>query len=241
MPQLSSHELEKTSARGIVWNEIDSIFLDMDGTLLDLRFDNYFWAEYIPHYYAKVQGLELHEAKKRISALRPGQPGTLDWYSLDLWSEVLDMQLGLLQEEMAHLIRVHDGVLQVLEDMRKMKKRLVLVTDAHPAVLRLKLEHTELEAYFDAIFSAHEIGVSKENPGFWCSLAEKESFNPARTLLVDDTPAILDAAQQHGIFCLRQVLKPDSEQPAQQAGAFPAVQAFTELAPNSIPISLYSK
>ena len=32
----------------IDWSKIDTVLLDMDGTLLDLRFDNWFWQELIP-------------------------------------------------------------------------------------------------------------------------------------------------------------------------------------------------
>ncbi|HBT55971.1 MAG TPA: haloacid dehalogenase, partial [Pseudomonas sp.] len=30
------------------WNAIDTVLLDMDGTLLDLHFDNHFWLEHMP-------------------------------------------------------------------------------------------------------------------------------------------------------------------------------------------------
>lgn len=32
----------------IAWQEVDTVLLDMDGTLLDLAFDNYFWQTLVP-------------------------------------------------------------------------------------------------------------------------------------------------------------------------------------------------
>ena len=37
----------------IDWNAINTVLLDMDGTILDLHFDNYFWKEYVPQKYAE--------------------------------------------------------------------------------------------------------------------------------------------------------------------------------------------
>ena len=39
------------------WPEIHTVLLDMDGTLLDLRFDNHFWRELVPERYAERHGL----------------------------------------------------------------------------------------------------------------------------------------------------------------------------------------
>ena len=36
----------------IDWEEIDTILLDMDGTLLDLNYDLHFWLEHLPLIYA---------------------------------------------------------------------------------------------------------------------------------------------------------------------------------------------
>ncbi|HNG60363.1 MAG TPA: haloacid dehalogenase, partial [Cellvibrionaceae bacterium] len=36
----------------IPWQAIDTLLLDMDGTLLDLHYDNYFWLEYLPRAFA---------------------------------------------------------------------------------------------------------------------------------------------------------------------------------------------
>ncbi len=35
----------------IDWDNIDTVLLDMDGTLLDLGFDNWFWQPHVPEQY----------------------------------------------------------------------------------------------------------------------------------------------------------------------------------------------
>ena len=38
------------------WSGIDTILLDMDGTLLDLHYDNHFWQVYVPEKFAEKPG-----------------------------------------------------------------------------------------------------------------------------------------------------------------------------------------
>ena len=42
------------------WENIETVLLDMDGTLLDLHFDNHFWLQHVPVCYAEKHGLS-HE------------------------------------------------------------------------------------------------------------------------------------------------------------------------------------
>ncbi|NLD01354.1 MAG: haloacid dehalogenase, partial [Gammaproteobacteria bacterium] len=44
------------------WAHIDTVLLDMDGTLLDLHFDNFFWLKYLPQCYAEKNNLSLAQA-----------------------------------------------------------------------------------------------------------------------------------------------------------------------------------
>ena len=45
----------------INWHDIDTVLLDLDGTLLDLHFDNYFWCQHLPLCYARRHGIALPE------------------------------------------------------------------------------------------------------------------------------------------------------------------------------------
>lgn len=209
--------------------QVDQVFLDLDGTLLDLRFDNHFWLEYVPQRYAEKHGLTLEAAKRELLQRYAAVEGTLEWYSVDYWSRELALDIPLLKSEVDHLIAVHPHVLDFLEWLRKTGRTRVLVTNAHQKALALKMEKTRLGGYLEQVISAHELGLPKENPAFWARLGQRVHYDPARTLLVDDNPAVLESARAAGIGQLLQVLQPDSGEPERVPGAFPAVRDFQPL------------
>lgn len=213
------------------WPLIRTVLLDMDGVLLDLRFDNHFWRELVPVRYAECHGLPLDLARIEVAARTQAIEGTLNWYCLDYWSEELRLDIVALKREIEHLIAVHPYVLDFLDALRTSGQRVVLVTNAHPQSLALKMEKTRLNRHFDAIVCAHELGWVKEQREFWPRLHEREPFDPAATLLVDDNCSILRTAQSYGIAYLVSVLRSDSTQPPRSPSGFAAIHDFSELLP----------
>ncbi len=208
------------------WPRIETVFLDMDGTLLDLHFDNHFWQEHLPRHYARRHGLTLDDAKALLEPRFAAAEGTLAWYCLDHWARTLDVDLVPLKEEVAHLIALHPHAAAFLRALRRSGRRAVLVTNAHPDSLALKLGHTRLARLLDRIVCAHHLGLPKETPDFWQRLQAVEPCSPAATLLVDDNPAVLRAAQAHGIAHLLAVARPDRRRPPRAVPGFPALRHF---------------
>src|SRR5437899_1781332 len=91
------------------WDCVDHVLLDMDGTLLDLAFDNRFWRELLPQRYARHHGLSVDEARERLTPQFLAMQGRLEWYCLDYWSDVTQLDVAALKEEMRHLIAPLQG------------------------------------------------------------------------------------------------------------------------------------
>ncbi|MFO7582291.1 HAD-IA family hydrolase [Guyparkeria sp.] len=219
-------------AHDLPWQEIDTVLLDMDGTLLDLHFDARFWKEHFPRRYRELSGLSEDEAAARLMARFEGLRGQLAWYCLDDWHRALapDCRNGLdlveLKRELAHHIGYREGVPEFLDALAGAGKHRVLVTNAHPASVDLKFEHVDLKARLDRIFNAHHIGAAKEATVFWDRLAERLAFDPDRTLLVDDNLVALDAARDFGIRHLRAISRPDSRGDPMETAPFVALDDF---------------
>jgi putative hydrolase of the HAD superfamily len=203
----------------------------MDGTLLDLHFDNHFWLEYVPRRYAQARGIPEVEAKAELLARYADIQGTLEWYCVDHWTHQLGLDIALLKEEVDHLICVHPHVTEFLDLLARAGKRRVLVTNAHQKSLQLKMRRTNLRDRLDQVVCAHDLGLPKEDPVFWARLQERDSFDPARTLFVDDSLAVLRSARSFGIEQLLAILLPDSRQPEREVTDFPAVRGFAAVLP----------
>jgi HAD superfamily hydrolase (TIGR01509 family) len=217
----------------IDWNNIQYVLLDMDGTLLDLHFDNHFWQEIIPQRYAADRGLDVVTAKRVLTPIFRRNEGNLNWYCLDFWTRELNIDIALLKQDVAHLIAIHPNVIAFLDALRAAAKRSVLVTNAHPKSLALKLERTRLGVHLDAIVSAHDIGHPKEEPAFWGALQQHQPYEAEYSLLIDDNLAVLRAARHYGIRHLLAVHRPDTRRPPRDTAEFAALRDFGDILPGT--------
>lgn len=213
------------------WSGIDTVLLDMDGTLLDLHFDNHFWQVYVPEKYAERHGLEPQAAHDECFRRYDAMAGKLEWYCVDYWTEALNLDIARLKEELSHLIQVHPDVPEFLAAARAAGKRVVLVTNAHHKSLGLKMDRTGLDIHFDAIHSSHAFGTAKEDPLFWEKLRQVEPFDSARTLLADDSLPVLRSAAAYGIRHLLAIRRPDTRLPPKDTAEFAAIDRFSEVMP----------
>ncbi len=202
------------------WEEVDTVLLDMDGTLLDLNFDNHFWQHHLPRRYAHIHQKDEEYSREYLQQLTEGLRGTLDWYCLDYWTKKLSLDIPALKREIQHMIAIRPYVVEFLQQLKVSGKHIILVTNAHRHSLELKMATTGLAPLFDEIVVSHDFRAAKEHPEFWKQMRISHPFNPKKTLLIDDTASVLESARQFGIRYLLTLLQPDSQQPIRKLTEF---------------------
>ena len=211
------------------WTKIDTVLLDMDGTLLDLHFDNYFWLDYLPVKYAAHHGGDIENASRVLTELSDSLQGTLDWYCIDYWSERLQMDIEALKLDLLHMIKFRPGTPEFLRFLATLGKRTMLVTTAHPKTLNLTLQASGLGTHLAQHVSSHDLRLAKENAGFWPRLQQLHQLDLARCLFIDDSLSVLRRARDEGVGHTVQVLQPDMSQPPRAPSEFPGLLHFDEL------------
>ncbi|MFT5217993.1 MAG: HAD superfamily hydrolase (TIGR01509 family) [Planctomycetota bacterium] len=215
----------------INWSAIDTVLLDMDGTLLDLHFDTFFWQEHLPLRYAQINQIDEQLARQDIHRQTGEIRGTLNWYCTDYWSRILDIDVIELKSEICHKISVRPHCVAFLDALRSAGKEVVMVTNAHQDSLALKMEVTQIADKFDSMITVHEFSLPKENPLCWSEVNKRHPFEPATTLLIDDNLQALHSARDFGIKYLLAIDKPDSKGPCIDTDDFLSIRFFDEIMP----------
>lgn len=219
----------KAPARPFSWHDIETVFLDMDGTLLDKHYDDYFWEQYVPENFARKNNLDQSTARQHLLGTYKSVENTLQWTDIDYWSGRLGLDIAALKREVSHLVNVHPGVTDFLAHMETLGKKVYLVTNAHPKALQIKMEKAKLEKWFQRLVCSQEVGAAKEQPLFWHNLASLLPYDKTTTLFADDTEKVLHSAAGYGIEYLVHIAKPSSRLDSQRSRHFRSIISFDEL------------
>ncbi len=202
----------------------------MDGTLLDLGFDLRFWRDTVPRRYAALRCIPRAQAITELRPMFESIQGTLDWYCIDHWSRQLGLDIARMHRVARHEVTWLPQAREFVARLRRLGRRVVLVTNSHPETLAIKDSHVRVCREFDAVYSSHQFRMPKENADFWTQLAQHEPYDPARTLFADDSLAVLRAAKAHGIAWVYGIRRPAPCSPRRDFPDIHGVDAVHELA-----------
>lgn len=222
-------EVAKQIRPDFTWDEIDCVFLDMDGTLLDKYYDDYFWEHFVPEAFAAGNMVDIADARKQLLETYRSVESTLQWTDLDYWSDRLGLDIVALKREIRHLVNIHPHVIDYFEYMQKIGKKMYLVTNAHPKALEIKMEQVNIGKWFTRMICSQEVGAAKEQPEFWHNLQQLLPYDTKRTLFADDTEKVLHSARDSGLRHLIHIAKPSSRLPVQFSSHYQSIVSFQEL------------
>lgn len=211
------------------WDKIDTVLLDMDGTLIDQHHEDVFWDVFLPRAYAKKHGITQKEALKKLYEMYRAKEGHADWGNVEAWGRDLDMDLTRLRKKIKPYIKLHPHTLRFLKFLKKRGKDVYIVTGASPKDIGVEVAHTKLDKYVDKIYSQVEIGKSKRDISFWKDLRKKLKFDEKRTLLAEDNEAMAKAAANFGIKWIVFKSKYSSRKPPRYAKKFICVHHFNDI------------
>ncbi len=211
------------------WDSIDTVLLDMDGTLLDLHFDYYFWTQHLPEKYNQIQNGDIQQTTLFIANRLAEKQGQLEWYCTDYWSKQFGLNIIQAQAGVKHLIQERPQAIEFLESLGKHRKNRVLITNSDRPSIELKFANSAIEPLLDQVISSHDYRAAKEDQKFWYELQKNLDFDPATTLFIDDSESVLNAAHQFGIKHLLSIKQPISTQPREDISQFPMIDDFMSL------------
>lgn len=211
------------------WDRIETVLLDMDGTLLDLHFDSFFWKQYLVEKYSQIHAVDIDSINSHIYQKLEEKQGTLEWYCTGYWSREFNLDIIAAQGEIKHLINERPQALEFLDRLGNMGKKRILITNSDRPCLELKLSATTIQQNLDLVISSHDYAVPKEQHQFWVELQKRVPFNPQTTLFIDDSLSVLNAAKTFGIKYILGIKKPDSCEPEITPTGFTTIDQFLSL------------
>lgn len=184
----------------MILKDTECLLFDMDGVILDNTYDNDFWQNHIPSVLAKNRKIEFEDAKRLAIQIFNFKKNSKDWYDLDYWSNMLDIDIEEQKKtkESYEKIKLYEGSISCLKKLKN-KMKMILITNAHRKTLNIKLQKYDLSPYFDEMVCAHELHYVKEDIQLWYMLKYKFKIDFAKTVLVEDTIKNINTGLSAGV------------------------------------------
>ena len=176
-----------------------AILSDLDGVILNLEYDIKFWESWLPEHVASQSNQSLEETKAKIQAEIDTQRGTLNFYDLNYWDDLLNidcMQIIKDQEEKCSYL---EGSYEALQRLSALKNPKHILTNGDPRAQEYKAETQGFLEFFDSIFYSMKAGYPKEQKEFWTLARHNLNLNFEDSIFIDDDFKVVTAAIKAGI------------------------------------------
>lgn len=195
------------------------IFFDLDGTLTDSSAGITNAAAYALRHF----GITVADSSTLLRFVGPPLRESFhDFYGFapeKAWEAVQQYRI-YYNDKGVFENRVYDGIPQLLEQLQKAGRKLVVATSKPVTAARVVIEYFGLESYFEGIYGAELDGRrEKKAEVIEYALAHQNISDPAAVVMVGDRKHDVMGAAVFGIPCIGVLYGFGSRQELEEAGA----------------------
>ena len=180
-------------------NSTTAILLDLDGVILNLDYDIKFWESWLPEHLASQSNQSLKEVKTKIQAEIDIQRGTLNFYDLNYWDDLLSVDCMEIIREQEEKCSYLEGSYEALQRLSAMQNPKHILTNGDPRAQEYKAETQNFLEFFDSIFYSMHTGYPKEEKEFWALARHNLNLDFEDAIFIDDDFKVVTAAIKVGI------------------------------------------
>ena len=180
-------------------NSTTAILSDLDGVILDLAYDIKFWELWLPEQVANQTNKSVEETKAEIKAEIDIQRGTLNFYDLNYWDDLLNVDCMQIFKEKTERCSYLGGSHEALQRLSTLKNPKYILTNGDPRIQEYKAETQNFLEFFDSIFYSMHVGYPKESKEFWALARHNLNLDFEDTIFIDDDFKVVTAAAKAGI------------------------------------------
>ena len=180
-------------------NSTTAILSDLDGVILDLAYDIKFWELWLPEQVANQTNKSVEETKAEIKAEIDIQRGTLNFYDLNYWDDLLNVDCMQIFKEKTERCSYLGGSYEALQRLSTLKNPKYILTNGDPRIQEYKAETQNFLEFFDSIFYSMHVGYPKESKEFWALARHNLNLDFEDTIFIDDDFKVATAAAKAGI------------------------------------------
>ena len=162
------------------------ISFDVDGTLVDLEYNDLIWFKEIPELVAKKKKISFEKSLKYVHEeyAKLGEHN-LNWYDINYWISYFGIEISpdKIFEKYEPQVKIYPEVIPLLEELKK-KYILIVITAMPREFLIPKMKN--LEKYFKFSFSALSDFKELKNSEIYSKISKALKVPPEQILHIGD-------------------------------------------------------
>ena len=182
--------------------EIKAAIFDMDGTLVDsLVFWDSFWSEFGKKYLGDENFKPAAELDKRVrtTIFNDALACIKEYVDVDATvEELIAFGNAGVVDFYKYSVPPKVGAHKLLDYLREQGIKICIATATERRYVSVAMEACDLNARVDAVFSCHDIGVSKDRPDIYLLAQKHFGFSVDEICVFEDSYVALETAKAAG-------------------------------------------